>query len=261
MTDDELLERESRRRELLRRVPGDPHSALADRGGNRQVDDAEMLDARDIRDDAHAELCRDETRERIDVIPLENNLRMAARELERLVDERTQAVIRLERDEGLRLDVTQRHALACSERMILRHRDEELLRPEVHPGDMLRRRHRRTEAEIRLTALHLAHEEFAVVLVELDADVGILRVELREQHGQQIPAEGMEERKVHRPAVLLLRLRELFFRRRELAQHAVDVIEEMLPCLRELRMARMTHEKRHTEFRFELCNRARERRL
>ena len=36
MTDDELLERESRRRELLRRVPGDPHSALADREGNRQ---------------------------------------------------------------------------------------------------------------------------------------------------------------------------------------------------------------------------------
>ena len=54
-----------------------------------------MLDARDVRDDADAELRRDEARERIDIIALENDLRMAVGELERLIDERAQAVVRL----------------------------------------------------------------------------------------------------------------------------------------------------------------------
>ena len=71
----------------------------------------------------------------------------------------------------------------------------------------------------------------------------------------------MEERDVHDAAILLLGRGNFPLRRFELAQHAVDVIEEVLACMRELGTPRMAHKERRAELVLELRNRARERRL
>ena len=75
-----------------------------------------------------------------------------------------------------------------------RNGDKKLLRPEVDPCAVLCRRDGGTEAEVRLSSGDLLSKRCRVLLVQLDADVGIERAKVLQDMRQDIAAELVDER-------------------------------------------------------------------
>ena len=186
---------------------------------------------------------------------------MARRQLEGLIHDHAQAVGGLHRDERLRLQLAELDARAHGQRMILRHDGEELLRPEVVPREVVGHDHVRAEAEVGLALRDLLGEIGGVVLVQLDADLRVTRVEFAEEHGQDVAAEGMQKREVHDAAVPLRRRRDLLLRRRELPEHPVDMKEEVLPCRGQRRALSRAVQQLRAELILQLRDGAAQRRL
>ena len=202
---------------------------------------------------------RDERDERMDFIALEDDLRMALCEVEELVDLLAQRVLGLQSDERLIPDFAQADARLLRERMILRHDEEHFLRPEVHPG-RIRLIHRRAEADIRLAARQLLGEHRRTLLVKLDIDVRVALMELAQDQRQERVAERVQEGEMHDAYTAVVEF-DLLFRQRELADHAVDVEQEFLPGLRQIRGAAMAFKQGDAELLLQFLDGSRKSRL
>ena len=188
----------------------------------------------------------------MDLIPFEDDLRMALRKVEELVDLLAQRVLRLQSDERLVFDLAQVDARLLRERMILRHDEEHFLRPEVHPG-RVGLIHRRAEADVRLATRQLLREHRRVLLVELDIDVRVALVELAQDQRQEGVAERVQEREVHDACAAVVKL-DLLLSQGEFANHAVDMEQEFLSGLGQLRRAAMALEQGDTELLLQLLD-------
>ena len=176
------------------RVPCNTDSTFADRERDGDVTQLRMLDPREFWQETHAKPRRDEPRHRRYIVALERDFGVNARQVKELIDEDAQTVAALHCDQRLVHQLIQINFLPLGKRMPQWNGGKELLRPEIDPCAVLRRRDGGAEAEIRLSGSDLLCECRRILLVQLDADIGIERAKILQDMRQDIAAERVDER-------------------------------------------------------------------